>query len=331
MAILERLFAEARRRAARVVLPEGDDPRIVAAARRLVDEGLGRPTLLGKPAAIAAAADQAGVDLAGIVCIDPDAHPGLDAYAATYADRRGLPPGVARRLVRKPLFLAGMMTAAGDADTFVAGAAHATATVIQAGVLTVGLAPGIETPSSFFLMLVPEGGGRPPQTLVFADCAVNIDPSARQLADIAVSSARSAAALLDAPPRVALLSFSSHGSAAHPHVEKVTEAVRLARELAPHVALDGELQADAALSPRVAAKKLKEPGPVAGQANVLVFPDLDAGNIGYKLTQYLAGAAAIGPFLQGFAQPLSDLSRGATVDDVVAAAAICAVQIGDSA
>jgi phosphate acetyltransferase len=229
-------------------------------------------------------------------------------------------------MVKRPLFWGGMMVALGDADTMVAGVAHATATVIQAGALTVGYAPGIETPSSFFLMIVPSRANELERVLVFADCAVNIAPTPAQLADIAMASCKSALRLLPEEPRVALLSFSTHGSAAHEAVDKVVATLNIVRSKAPSMLVDGELQADAALVPSVAQRKLKQPSHVAGRANVLIFPDLNAANISYKLTQYLAGAKAIGPFLQGFAKPISDLSRGASDSDIVSTSVVCLAQ-----
>ena len=186
-----------------------------------------------------------------------------------------------------------------------------------AGVLTVGLAEGINTPSSYFLMVIPDFLGEKDKLFIYADCAVNIDPDAAELADIAIASAQSGDSVLGDEARVAMLSFSTRGSASSPSVDKVKEALKIARERVPGLAIDGEFQADSAIVPRVAAKKVKDDSAVAGQANVLVFPDLDSGNIAYKLTQYMAGAAAIGPFLQGFAKPIADLSRGASVDDIV--------------
>ena len=316
-----------RGRRLRVVLPEGRDARIPAAARRLLDEDLAIPLLIGTQEAVGEAAAEAGVDMSGIEVIDPTITDSIHDYARRYCERRSVDESVARRIVKRPLFYGGMMVAVGDADAMVAGAATATAMVIQAGVLTVGLSEGITVPSSFFVMLIPDFRGEASYPLVFADCAVNISPGPDELADIAIASAASAGRLIGTDPRVAMLSFSTLGSANHPDVKKVQEAVQIVRDKAPDLVIDGELQGDTALIERVARKKLKKASAVAGEANVLIFPDLDAGNIAYKLTQYLAKAEAIGPFLQGFARPLSDLSRGATVDDIVKTTSITLAQV----
>jgi phosphate acetyltransferase len=329
--LVDACLAKVKGRNLSLVLPEGRDARIVRAASEIAAREIALPLVLGKPEQLQSAAREAEVDLEGIRTLDPKQSPRLDAYVEEYVrGRDNVTTGVARRMVAKSLFHGGMMVACGDAHAMVAGAASATATVIQAGALTVGLAPGIGTVSSYFLMIVPDLCGERDKPFVYADCAVNIDPSAEQLADIALASAQSAATLLADTPRVALLSYSTHGSADGPSAEKVREALRLARSRRPDVLIDGELQADTAVVPRVAAKKLKEATDVAGRANVLIFPDLDAGNIAYKLTQYMANAKAIGPFLQGFAKPMADLSRGATVSDIVTTAVITLAQVETS-
>lgn len=323
MGIVDSFTEKAKGMTRSVVLPEGNDERIVQAARQIKDIGIADPILLGSDEEIKAAAEKGGVSLDGIQCIDPKTSDKLEAYTEAYAKARDMKPTIAKRMVKRALFYAGMMVAQGDADTLVAGVAHATATVIQAGALTVGYAPGIETASSFFLMVIPDFQGTKDKPFIYADCAVNIQPTPAELADIALASHASGEKLLGEPARTAMLSFSTKASAAHDDIDKVTEALAIVKKRAADLKIDGEFQADAAILAKVAAKKVKEPSEVAGQANVLIFPDLDAGNIAYKLTQYMANAQAIGPFLQGFAKPLSDLSRGASAQDVVSTTAIC--------
>ena len=322
MDILAKAKAALVNRNLKVVLPEAEDERILASAQLLSEAGMARPVLIGEQAAVRSRAQALGLRIGDCEVRDPQRDEAIVAYAARLAaSREKISAGMAARMLKRPLYFAGAMVAAGDAAAMVAGAVHPSRRVIEAGLLTIGLAPDIVTPSSCFLMLVPSPAGAP-KSYIFADCAINADPSADELADIAIASAASAGRLLGDAPRVARLSFSTHGSANHARIDKIRTALDRVRRKRPDLAIDGELQGDAAISPSIAAKKVKAPSAVAGRANVLIFPDLDAGNIAYKLVQHLAGAQAVGPLLQGFARPIADLSRGATPEDIVATVAV---------
>ncbi len=328
MSMIERVYAKAKADKKRIVLPEGDEPRTLAAAAILRREGLAEPILLGSAESIRTAAEQAGADIAGIETADPACSPRGEAYAeALYELRKakGLSREQAAELAKDPMYYGILMVKLGDADGLVSGAVHTTGDMLRPALQIIKTRPGIHIVSSSFLMNCPNRELGDDGLLVYADCIVNPCPTAEELAEIAVTSAHTAHDLCGVEvPRVALLSFSTKGSASHELVSKVQKAVALAHALDPDLLLDGELQPDAALVPEVGAKKA--PGSaVAGRANVLIFPDLQSGNIGYKLTQRIGGAEAYA-VLQGLAKPCNDLSRGCSVQDIVNTAALTAVQ-----
>lgn len=318
--------AKAKRR--RIVLPEGAELRTLKGAAQAVAEGLAEPILLGNEAEIRALAQQEQISLDGLTIIDIASSTDLSAFAEQFYELRkhkGMTLEKAAQTVRNPLYYGNMMLLQGKADGLLAGADNTTGDVLRAALQTVKTKPGIKTVSGAFVMILPGQTYGDQGVFIFGDCAVNPNPDSQQLADITISCAETKRSLLGGEPHVAMLSFSTKGSAKHENVDKVTEALALVKEKQPELSVDGELQLDAAVVPSVAAKKA--PGStVAGQANVLVFPDLQAGNIGYKLVQRFAGATAIGPILQGMAKPVNDLSRGCSVQDVVDMIAITALQ-----
>ena len=328
MSIINKIREKAKTCVKTIVLPEGDEKRTVQAAAYVKQNGIAEPVLLGKRELILAAANETGADISGIAMIDPCESDRLNAYAqALYEARKakGVTPEEALRLASDPMYYGIMMVKLGDADGLVSGAVHTTGDMLRPALQLIKTKPGCKVVSSSFLMDCPNKALGEDGLLVYSDCVVMPCPTAEELAHIAVSAAETARTLCGIEePRVAMLSFSTNGSAKHELVSKVQQAVAIARDLAPEVLLDGEMQFDAALVPEIAESKFKG-SKVAGRANVLIFPDLQAGNIGYKITQRIGGAECFA-VLQGLAKPCNDLSRGCSVDDIITTVAATAVQ-----
>ncbi|MFA6316595.1 MAG: phosphate acetyltransferase [Elusimicrobiota bacterium] len=328
MDIINELRAKAKAKRRKIVLPEGDEPRTVQAAAILTKEAIVEPILVGDPDRILRVAKDKSVDISKVQIIHPAKDPKQAEYIQTYFNARkekGCTEADAAKQMQDPLTYGIMMVNAGAADGYLSGADHATGDTVRPALQIIKADKKAGVVSSFFIMVFQNKAIGENGILIFGDCAIIPDPSAPNLAGIAIASARAAKILCGFEPKIAMLSFSTAGSAKHELVDKVKEATRIAKEKAPDLMIDGEMQGDAALVPAIGQKKF--PGSkVAGQANVLIFPDLNAGNIGYKLAQRLTGAEAIGPILTGFNKPVNDLSRGCSVDDIVTMAAITSMQ-----
>lgn len=329
MDLMQEIIARAKSNKQRIVLPEGTEERTLKAADRLLADGVAEIILIGNPQKIKESAKELNLkNITEATLVDPVHNERKSVYADLLYELRknkGLTAEQAGKLSEDPLYLACLMIKNGDADGEIAGAQNTTGDVLRPALQIIKTSPGISVVSGAFLMFIPEKSYGQDGIMVFADCAVMPDPNARELAEIAVATAQTTRSIVGAEPRVAMLSFSTKGSAKHPMCDKVIEATRIAKELDPDLKIDGELQADAAIVPSVGSSKA--PGSeIAGKANVLVFPTLEVGNIAYKLVQRLAGAEAVGPILQGMAAPVNDLSRGCSVNDIYKMVAICANQ-----
>ena len=315
-----------------IVLPEGEEPRMIKAAETIINEGFASLILLGREESIKNKARELGVELSDeIKIINPENSKKLKEYAESYYQLRknkGVNLDEAYKLLENPLYFGALMVYHDDADGLVAGSVNATGDVFRPALQTIKTAPGINIVSSSFVMVVPDCPYGENGVMVFADCALNPEPNAEQLADVAIASAATGKALVGFEPRVAMLSFSTKGSGKHPLVDKVIEATKIAKEKKPELLIDGELQADAALIPSIGERKAPN-SKIAGKANVLIFPDLHSGNIAYKLIERLAKAEAIGPISQGMRKPVNDLSRGCNTDDIVNVVAITVLQAGE--
>ena len=328
MNVMEGIYAKARAAQKTIVLPEGRDPRVVQAAADAAAQNLGKIIVVDKKSDIEKAVRESGADLSKVTVIDPETSPKLEEYAKLFYElikSKGITEEKALETVKDPLYFGVMMVYTGEADGQVSGAIHSTADTVRPALQVLKCAPGTSIVSSFFVMIVPDCEYGEKGLFIYSDSGLVINPNSNELAEIAITSAKTMRQLFDVEPRVAMLSFSTKGSASDPLIDKVVEATRIAKERAPHLLIDGELQGDAALVPWIGERKA--PGSeVAGKANVLIFPDLNAGNIAYKLTERLAKAEAYGPVLQGLRKPVNDLSRGCNASDIVNVTAITAVQ-----
>ncbi|MFD3156525.1 phosphate acetyltransferase [Haloimpatiens sp. FM7330] len=328
MELMEKIWEMARNDNRKIVLPEGNEERTLKAAEKIVANSLAKVILVENEESIKTKAQELGVNLSGIEIIDPDKSDKLEKYVNAFYElrkKKGMTLEKADKIVRDPLYFSTMMVKMEDAEGMVSGAIHTTGDLLRPGLQIIKTAPGTSVVSSVFIMMVPDCEYGEKGMLLFSDCAVNPNPSSEQLASIAITTAETAKWLCNLEPKVAMLSFSTMGSADHELVDKVRKGTELAKQMRPDLLIDGELQLDASIVQKVADQKAPN-SEVAGKANILIFPDLQAGNIGYKLVQRFAKAEAVGPICQGFAKPINDLSRGCSVDDIVNVVAVTAVQ-----